>query len=164
MSTQGQWRGDVDGDWFGDVGSGSIVNLSAVLTGAGNVSANVSVIGASTSGGYFEPHTRRRTKKEAYRERELLRLKIQDVEEVAEQVVEKKLDAMVGQTVDSRIDVNPSRPDVDYLVNQLMAQLRLTVKVPDYTRAIQAALVAKKQKDAKRLQDEEDEEALLLFM
>ena len=139
-----------------DAGSYAIAGVDCVLL---HVRAAVE---ESSSGGFFLPQTKRRTKKEALRERELMRLKIQDVEAVAEKIVEEKSVAKNAKTVDSV--ALSSTPDIDYLVNQLMAKLRLTAKSPDYTRAIQAALAAKKLKDAKRLRDEEDEEALLLFM
>ena len=67
MSTQGQWRGEVDGVWYGPVDAGAaggFVNLSAVLGGSGGAAANASglaslaavLLGAGgTSGGAQVP-------------------------------------------------------------------------------------------------------------
>jgi hypothetical protein len=52
MSTQGQWRGEVDGLWYGPVTAGgpSVVNLAANLTGGGSVDANVSALANLAAG------------------------------------------------------------------------------------------------------------------
>ena len=56
MSTQGQWRGEVDGVWYGPVTSDGTVNLSATLTGFGDVNATLAESGESNEiqpiGGY----------------------------------------------------------------------------------------------------------------
>lgn len=46
MSTQGQWRGNVDGVWYGpdEAGAPGFVNLSATLTGGGSVEASASAL------------------------------------------------------------------------------------------------------------------------
>ena len=154
MSIQGQWRGNVDGDWFGALESSSVVNLSAVLTGAGYVSANPSFLGVDASSGYFEPNIRRRTKKEAYKEREALRLKIESIQQVAEKVVEKAAKPKIE--VDTKEIEYYYRPDIADLTKLLMAELRVTVALPDYRRAIEIAIAVR--------QEEEDLEAILLLM
>lgn len=43
MSTQGKWRGQVDGVWYGPIEASGTVNLSATITGAAQVTAAVFV-------------------------------------------------------------------------------------------------------------------------
>ncbi len=116
------------------------------------------------SGGWMGPNIRRKTKQDIYRERVRLGIIIEDIEEAAEKIVEEK----VAPVIDNEEIVSDNRPDVADLVILLMQELRVTVKSPDYTRAIQAALSAKRMEETRRLQrmrDEEDEEeALMLLM
>lgn len=58
MSTQGQWRGDIDGLWYGADGGGgpATVNLAATLTGAGVVTAGLTTVAADTPTTAGRPH------------------------------------------------------------------------------------------------------------
>ena len=117
----------------------------------------------SESGGrsntYLGPNIRRRTKKEAYREREALRLTIEGIEQAAQKIVEKTpiKEATNALAVDSgKIDYY-SRRDIADLTKLLMLELQVTVQMPDYTRAIEIAIAAHQ-----RNRDEED--ALLMML
>lgn len=116
----------------------------------------------SYAGWHVFPNTRRKTKKQVYAERANLGVDKRTIEQTAKKVVER---SKVNRVVDiTKID-DYYRNCIPDLTALFMAELRLTVKSPDYTRAIQAALAVKKLKEAQRLRDEEDEEeALLLFM
>ena len=105
--------------------------------------------------GWSPPIARRKTKKDIYRER----VKLGIIKETIEKAAEKIVAAKARQTVDKARIGNYYRPDVADLTALLMAELRLTVKSPDYTQAIQIAIAAKRHRD-----NEDDEEAILLLM
>lgn len=157
MSTQGQWSGLFDGDWFGAVDGGSVVNLSATLAGSGGVvSAFIGTANQTYAGWHVFPNTRRKKKKQIHAERASLGVDKQKIEQTARKVVElPKTNRVVDKT---KIDYY-YRPDIADLTALLMAELRLTVKSPDYTQAIQLALASKLDRD-----NQDDEEALLLLM
>lgn len=111
------------------------------------------------SGGWLGPNTRRKTRRDVYLERVKLGIIKEEIATVAEEIVQK-----ATKPIDFVEIVGNNRPDVADMVTSLMNELRVTVKSPDYTRAIQAALEVQRMKEARRLQDEEDEEVLLLLM
>lgn len=89
MSTQGQWRGEVDGVWFGPVDGGSVVNLSATLTGSCLVSANLEIEAQLTDthdGWWAAQHKKPKKKTEQEKAQEQL-----------EQVIEQAVQAVAKQ-------------------------------------------------------------------
>lgn len=144
MSIKGQWSGQFDGEWFGSIESGT--DIAANLSGSGSVIATLSVSVTETySGGYY-PLTRRKTKKEVYAERLKMGIVKEDIQKKAVEVVAK---------VAEKVNYAPAYEyDPQQLVKQLMAELRVKVPSPDYTRAIELAL---------KIAEQDEEEALLLL-
>lgn len=101
------------------------------------------------------PNTRRRTRKQVLAERERLGVSRETIEKTAEKVVEQsKADRTFSKI---KIEYGSQQEVVD-LTYLLMEELRVTVKLPDYTRAIAIALAMKKR------EEEDEEDALLLLM
>lgn len=101
------------------------------------------------------PNTRRRTRKQVLAERERLGVSRETIEKTAEKVVElSKADRTFSKI---KIEYGSQQEVVD-LTYLLMEELRVTVKLPDYTRAIAIALAMKKR------EEEDEEDALLLLM
>lgn len=123
-----------------DVGAYTIAGQAATLT---KVSGRVETY----SGGYDLPTGRRKTKREVYAERVRLGIIKEDIAIAAEKVVEKAIAPAVKTDV-------VELPSVDQLVNELMLKLRVTVKSPDYTRAIELAL---------KIAEQDDEDVLFLM-
>ena len=134
------------------------IGFGALLIAAqGLYPLQVTEVAIEQGGGYFEPNIRRKTKREAYQEREKLRISIQDVEKAAQKVVNKSVaNPDFIKAVDTRAVEYYYRPDVADLTKLLMAELRVTVALPDYRRAIEIAIAVR--------QEEEDLEAILLLM
>lgn len=112
------------------------------------------------------PTGRRKTKREVYLERVRLGIIREDIQEVAQKVVEEvvNISNIPEKTVDAPQIIAHNRPDVADLVSKLMSELRVSVKSPDYTRAIQAALEIKRLKEAKRLKALQDDEDILMLL
>jgi len=122
-------------------GAYSLTGASATLTKAsGQVEAY--------SGGYDLPTGRRKSKKEVYAERVKLGIIKEDIEQKALEVVAKAEKKTYTFEPSNRVDPQE-------LTRQLMAELRLKVPSPDYSRAIEIAIRAAEQ-------DEEDSLILLL--
>ena len=122
----------------------------------GAVAAPVSSGGETYEGWHVFPNTRRKTRKQIHAERAKLGIDKETITQTAKKVVELP---KAIQVVDRTKIEYYYRPDIADLTALLMAELRVTVKSPDYTQAIQIALAAKRQRE-----DEDDEEALLLLM
>lgn len=146
MSINGQWFGEFDGEWAGSIESGT--DIDANLSGSGAIVATLTAIQVaqeSYSGGYDYPLTRRKTKKEVYAERLKMGIVKEDIQQKAVEVVAKV----------QKVNYAPAYEyDPQQLVKQLMAELRVKVPSPDYTRAIELAL---------RIAEQDEEEALLLL-
>lgn len=98
------------------------------------------------SGGYDYPLTRRKTRKEVYAERLKMGIVKEDIQKKAVEVVSK---------VAEKVNYAPAYEyDPQQLVKQLMAELRVKVPSPDYTRAIELAL---------KIAEQDEEDALLLL-
>lgn len=136
-----------------------------LLTGAGGNP----VAQEQNSGGYYDGIAggRRKTKRDVYLERVRLGIIKEEIDSVAEKIVAKKA-KKAHFAIDFYKTAIHNRPVVADLVESLMKELKVTMKSPDYSRAIQAALAVQKMKEMQRLkalQDEEDEEeAILLLM
>lgn len=106
------------------------------------------------------PHIKRKTKRDLYLERVKLGIIKEEIDKTALKVVNKALQAKQPSAA-AHIAPNDAhrQPDVGYLTNLLMDELRVTVLVPDYTQAIYLALLARRRIE----QDEEDALILLAF-
>ena len=117
-----------------------------LIDGAGDGSTPVPVVTETYSGGYDYPLTRRKTKKEVYAERLKMGIVKEDIQKKAVEVVAK---------VAEKVNYAPAYEyDPQQLVKQLMAELRVKVPSPDYTRAIELAL---------KIAEQDEEDALLLL-
>ena len=120
-------------------GSYSVSGKPATITKSGSQAVE------TYSGGYY-PITRRKTKKEVYAERLKMGIVKEDIQKKAVEVVAK---------VAEKVNYAPAYYyDPDKLVKQLMAELRVKVPSPDYTRAIELAL---------KIAEQDEEDALLLL-
>lgn len=101
------------------------------------------------SGGWFPDVPYRNRRQERYEKR------------VAMGILPKKITVAAKKVVETIAKKEPEvyyRPDTADLVKLLMAELKVSKELPDYSRAIQAQLEAKK-----RAEDDEDDEIALLF-
>lgn len=143
--------GQAAGITYTPVSAGYVITAEAGAYVVSGKPATITKSGATEtySGGYDLPTGRRKTKKEVYAERVKLGIIKEDIERKALEVVEK---AAEKQTTFEPV----YRQDPEIFVRQLMAELRLKVPSPDYTRAIEIALKIAEQ-------DEEDSILLLAY-
>ena len=105
------------------------------------------------AGGWY-PNIGKKPKRNAKKEWIRLGLVKENIEKTAKKVVFSQKKPI--EAIDNKVNDVYHRPDVADLVLLLMQELRVTVYIPDYTIAIEAALRIK--------QEQEDEEAILLLM
>ena len=118
-----------------------------LISGAGAGVTPIPVVAQAYSGGYDLPTGRRKTKRDVYAERVRLGIIKEDIAIAAEKVVEK---AIVKDESTQVVEL----PSVEQLVSDLMRKLRVTVRSPDYTRAIELAL---------KVAEQDDEDVLFLL-